>query len=500
MKKLLSIMLAVTLLVSALIAAAPAFAEDEIIELVWQYPAWGNVTQGFYDVEAALNEMTERDIGIHITFEPTGLQESQNDAILKVSSGEPLDICLTAFVSVGNLVDKGIIIPLDDVLTEEDIASFKEHNANPVTGVAYNGEIYGIPCGDKIYQVLGYSMKKRFAEKYDCIPDNDKIYTMAEMEAIFDRIKEGEGDSLRTQVPWNNTYEPLNYSLCEYDKFGGDMSYGVLMLNRSFTDTTVVDLFETDEYREYCEAMYRWAQKGFISADAAVTTDAPNDIVIQDNYTGWYGWGDVDPDMLDNSWGEDIVLFKSVDGFISSTIAGVSWNVTINCEHPEAAIKAIRYVYEHPEAATLIQYGIENRDWRLVREENGLKQIEYTEEDYTKLAYINPYGLWGDRLSLPTMGARAIDTFARMKAYQDKVIADGRITPSAGYVFNPDPVSADVAAVQTVIAQYAPSLNAGAVDPEKALPDFIAALKDAGIDSIIAENQKQFDAWLETQK
>ena len=98
------------------------------------------------------------------------------------------------------------------------------------------------------------------------------------------------------------------------------------------------------------------------------------------------------------------------------------------------------------------------------------------------------------------MGARAIDTFARMKAYQDKVIADGRITPSAGYVFSPDSVSADVAAVQTVIAQYAPSLNAGAVDPEKALPDFIAALKDAGIDNIIAENQRQFDAWLEAQE
>lgn len=52
-------------------------------------------------------------------------------------------------------------------------------------------------------------------------------------------------------VPWNNTYEPLNYNLCEYDKIGGDMAWGTLMLNRSFEDTTIVNLFETEEYASF---------------------------------------------------------------------------------------------------------------------------------------------------------------------------------------------------------------------------------------------------------
>ena len=499
-RKLMSMVLAAALFVTALGACIPAYADEKPIEIVWQYPAWGSVFEGFYDVEDALNEMMERDIGIHVTFEPTGLQESQNDAILKVSSGEQLDICLTAFTSPGTLVDRGVIIPLDDVLTEDDIASFALHNANPATMGTYDGHIYQIPCGDKTYAVQSYIMKKPYAEKYDCMPDENKIYTLEEMDAIFDKIHEGEGDQLRVHVPWNNTYEPLNYGLCEYDKFGGDMSYGVLMLNNGFDNTTVVDLFETPEYKYCCELLYKWAQKGYISADAAVTTDAPGEIVKRENYCGWFSWGAPTSDMVDCSWEEGWVQFKIIDGYVPSTVSSIGWNVTVNCENPEAAIKALRYIYENPEACTLIQYGIEDRHWHVVAEENGLKVIDYTDENRAAYDYVNPYGLWGDRLSLPVTGNRPADTYLRMQEYQREVEASGRVTPSAGYVFNPSKVSADIAAVQTVIAQYAPSLNAGAMDPDKALPEFISALKAAGMDNIVAENQRQFDEWLAANK
>ena len=60
-------------------------------------------------------------------------------------------------------------------------------------------------------------------------------------------------------------------------------------------------------------------------------------------------------------------------------------------------------------------------------------------------------------------------------------------------------MNTEIAAVQTVVAQYATSLNCGALDPSKALPEFIAAMKDAGVDTIIAENQRQFDEWLKNQ-
>ncbi len=39
-------------------------------------------------------------------------------------------------------------------------------------------------------------------------------------------------------------------------------------------------------------------------------------------------------------------------------------------------------------------------------------------------------------------------------------------------------------------------IDCGCVDPETEIPRMIAALKEAGIDKIVAEKQRQLDEWL----
>lgn len=468
----------------------------ELVEILWQYPAYGEVPTGFYDMEDALNEMMEKDIGVHVTFVPTSLDKSQQDAILAVSGGEQLDVCLSAFTGLGNLVDKGLIMPLDELLEKTGKgAVLAEHNADPYTKSVYDGKVYGIPSGGANYSVYSYIMKKRYADKYNVVPDDDRIYTLDEMEEIFDKIKAEEGDGFLCFVPWNNTYEPLNYCLCEYDKFGGDMSYGVLMLNRGFDQTEIVDIFETEEYADFCDRMYRWAQKGFISADAAVTSDSPDEIVNRDYCLGTFGYGASSLDVLENSWDDEVVQFKILDGYTPNTISTINWSIPVTSANPEKALEAICYIYENKEAAWLVQFGIEGENWERIEEDGDNIAAQYTSEDLYSLEYFNPYGLWGNRLEWPAFDT-AIDKNEKIKAYQEKIYEVGRVTTSAGYVFMPEKVSAEVAAVQTVIAQYAISLNCGALDPAEALPEFISGLKAAGIDEIIAENQRQFDEWL----
>lgn len=67
-----------------------AGGSEEIVNIVWQYPSAGNLGSGFQDVEDALNEMLEKDIGVHVTFEPCSLMDSQKEASLMVSAGEQL--------------------------------------------------------------------------------------------------------------------------------------------------------------------------------------------------------------------------------------------------------------------------------------------------------------------------------------------------------------------------------------------------------------------------
>ena len=471
-------------------------SNNEIVEIVWQYPATSEVGEGFYRMEAALNEMMEKDIGVHVTFETCDLLNSQNDATLMVSAGEQLDICLTAFTSARNLIDSGLVIPLDDLITAygQDIQT---QGPEAVESCRFDGKIYGVPPLNTVVKSYGYNMKVEYAEKYDCMPEVDKIYTLDEMEAIFDKIREGEGEDTLFFVPWNNTYEPLNYNLCEYDKMGGDMAWGTLMLNRDNENTKIVNLFETEEYSNFCKKMYEWAQKGYISADAAVTTDAPNDICKRDNVVGTFAYGCSDPRIAEpTTWGSETVVFNTVAPFIPGGNSDFMWHVTINSEHPEKAMEALNYIYKNKDAAVLIQFGFEGEEYEIVETEGDNALARYLSDSPSDLPYYNVYGMWGNRLKWPVF--EPADIMAnQIKEDIEKNLPDSRKSPAIGYSFNSKSVAAELAAVQTVIAQYAPSLNAGALDPEKALPEFISALKDAGIDDVIAENQKQLDDFLE---
>ena len=57
-------------------------------------------------------------------------------------------------------------------------------------------------------------------------------------------------------------------------------------------------------------------------------------------------------------------------------------------------------------------------------------------------------------------------------------------------------VATQVAAVSNVVDQYLKVLTFGDVDPDEFYPQFLDALKVAGIDDIIADYQTQADAWL----
>ena len=69
---------------------------------------------------------------------------------------------------------------------------------------------------------------------------------------------------------------------------------------------------------------------------------------------------------------------------------------------------------------------------------------------------------------------------------------------SLGYVFNGESVSSEIAAVNSVVSLYLPALECGMLsNVDAALATFIQEVKNAGIDRIIEENQRQLDAWLQ---
>ncbi len=474
--------------------------DGEITEIVWQYPSAGNLGAGFQDVEDALNEMLEKDIGVHVTFETSKLNSSQKEASLKVSAGEQLDICLTAFTGLGPMVDSELIIPLDDLLDSSG-KDIKEHCGVLLDGCAYGENIYGVPVAFMASKTYGYMMRTDMLEKYGITIDENKYYTMEELEKIFATVKEGEGENFYCTIPWNKTTDPLNGSYMEYDKVTGSLSGGVLMLNRDFDDLTLSNLFETEEYEAYCNMMYDWTKKGYISADAAVTTEAPETILSTGNYLGMFYWADPGSEGgVETNASMDMTTVNILEPYVPNGGGqDIMWNISITSEYPEKAMETLNYIYKNKEAAWLLQYGLEGVTYEVVEESEEGTLIKYLADDTSTLPYFQVYGIYGDRFEWPVVSPDPIDLNKQYKEHEENV-PESRYSPALGYNFVQTDVTAEIAAVETVIEQYTPSLNSGALDPAKALPEFRDALKAAGIDTIIEENQRQLNEWVEKNK
>jgi len=76
-------------------------------------------------------------------------------------------------------------------------------------------------------------------------------------------------------------------------------------------------------------------------------------------------------------------------------------------------------------------------------------------------------------------------------------VANG--TPIPDLPYNSTSVVNEYAAVVNVIGQYVPGLLTGSMDPAE-IPNFLAQLKAAGIDKIVAAKQQQLDQWLSSQR
>ena len=124
--------------------------------------------------------------------------------------------------------------------------------------------------------------------------------------------------------------------------------------------------------------------------------------------------------------------------------------------------------------------------------------IDYAEGvDGSNVGYSAGRNWFGDYAKAYTHAPNTEEFYEVINEYS----AEGaRISNAIGYAFDSTKVKTELAAVTTVIDTYRPSLECGVVDVDEELPKFLQALEDAGINTIIEENQRQFTEWLSARE
>ena len=345
--------------------AATEYTGD-LPEVIWEWPSLGTTGSGFQAVENKLNELIEPACGAHVTLEPISFSNMASETVLRVSSGEQVDLCLSVGTGVGSLVSGGLIEPLDDYIDNEG-ADIKEQCGDSLSGGYYDGKLYGLPNAYIQAESYGFVARTDILKKYNITIDPEKAYTLDEIEDMFAVVKAGEGDDFFCTIPEPTSEEPLSRNAFEYDKLGATTASGLLMLDRGFDTMTISNVYETPEYADYAERMFDWAKKGYISKEAATNTETRENLVMGGNYFGYFSWNT--PNMgpsAASSCGRDMTLIKVIDAYTAGDrFQNILWSVPITSPDPALAVKVLDYIYKNKDAAWLLQFGIEGEDYEV---------------------------------------------------------------------------------------------------------------------------------------
>ena len=93
---------------------------------------------------------------------------------------------------------------------------------------------------------------------------------------------------------------------------------------------------------------------------------------------------------------------------------------------------------------------------------------------------------------LPPTDAQGADFWDRFSAYYNSA----ETLPIGGFVFDPSDYEQEMTALSNAYSEYGHNIMSGAIDPDTALPEFLAKLEEARIDKVLAGAQEQLDAYL----
>ncbi|MCQ2558127.1 MAG: ABC transporter substrate-binding protein, partial [Oscillospiraceae bacterium] len=164
---------------------------------------------------------------------------------------------------------------------------------------------------------------------------------------------------------------------------------------------------------------------------------------------------------------------------------GAMMAISVTSKNPERALMFLNLLNTDPAVMTLVNYGAEGFTYN----KNTDGTISFTDERANYSPWTN--GVGNVRI-LPATDAQGSDFWGRFSAYYDAAEA----LPYGGFIFDSSVCEDEAGALANVYAEYAFNLMCGAVDPATVLPEFLAKLDAAGINTLVEAAQTQMDAYL----
>ena len=311
-------------------------------------------------VEDALNEyLVSINAGVKVDLIGINFGDLATQMTLMLSDNQnPLDVfCWRFYSNVDSCVKNEQCISLDpykDVYPDLwEMYPEKVLKTQQVSGVQY-----AVPSVDSYATYEVYALRKDIAEELGIADRDGERITLDEMTQIMK-------DAKAIHPEFSYMVNTNDEAVLDIDSLGNPNWLGVLF-NRGVDNTEIVNLYETEEWRDFCYRMKDWNEAGLQLDDPLNnerTITQYNNGVAAGCYLGGYS-PDYIKALISYSPYEPIE-FQLTDlvGTSASVLGG--WMISTVCKNPDAAMKILYLMATDEVVARYMILGIEGQQCHL---------------------------------------------------------------------------------------------------------------------------------------
>lgn len=458
---------------------------------------------GLEEVEVAVNEISEKEIGVHVNMTYLDMGAYAQQVGLMFSSGEPIDLMITTPIpSAGfsSMVSQNQLQPLNDLLPEyaPELYDLMEEY---LSGTTVDGNIYSVT----VYRTLnsnGYVlMRKDILEDLGLLETAKDMTSWTDYESILQALLDSNFDGGKVTAGVCNTDQAGTVMTTIYEMIGNDdwsENYSVDTLGDTYKiiavdeeTNTVYDYFESEDYYNMLRRVDSWYEAGYVYKDAMTSEDSATTLLTNDVTFSAVTSSEIGAEeSYSLSTGKDITATQIIEEKVSTgSSTKFSWAVPTTATEPQAAVEFLNLLYTNEEINNLMAWGIEGRDYELNEEGEAVK-LDDGLYQYSDFLVGNQF------LCYPANGQGG-----DFRERSEESLKTAELSKYFGCAVGTANISNELTAVNNVIEQYKPGYESGTI----AVPDtyeeyyngeFCTALRSAGVDTVIAEYQAQLDEWL----
>lgn len=484
-------------LVAALIAVMSvlgASAQEDLppVELSWYIIGWP--VENLDMVEARFNELIQPRINATVDLRLIDWSQYTERMRVVANSGEQCDMMMLApeWNPASPLVANGALMPLDELLPEYAPQLWSSMPPEMWDAARVNGQIYGVINQGNQARAYGIWLRVDLMEKYGFDPETADSYD--DLEVLLQAISENEDPPLTlfsvASAPHGRLWFPNAWGV---DALGSPA--GTLGLRINGDDLQVLPAAELEEYRQAVEMAHRWYEAGYFPVDPPPSGDA---IARRSEglVTGmiWYRIPGLENRVRYGEYGgrEIRQLALSEPVMTTESVTGSMTGICATSPNPERALMLLELVNTDPELIATLVYGAEGEHWVWAdRDQNLITLPEGKTAEEVNASYRAPDWEFGNKFIVPYADPSELGSHEVMRELNETATA----SPALGFVADYSVVRNEFAQVQAAHQQYCDPLERGMVDVEQGLADCQAALEAAGIDTLVAEVQRQLDEW-----